>query len=57
MHVWQEPRHDRDVGRSGRRPVSGGFQPAWFRAAAVVAAEVGVEAAVQLFGVMAAGGG
>jgi hypothetical protein len=37
--------------------VSGGFQPAWLRVAVVVAAVVGVVAAVWLFGVMAAGGG
>jgi hypothetical protein len=37
--------------------VSGGFQPAWLRVAVVVAAVVGVAAAIWLFGVMAAGGG
>lgn len=37
--------------------MSGGFQPGWLRAAVIVAAVVGVVAAVWLFGVLAAGGG
>jgi len=37
--------------------MSGGFQPAWLRVAVVVAAVLGIVAAVWLFGVLATGGG